>query len=255
MEPADIFVKLMDKLEAKHADKLAKVISAGYTSMAASFRTYHLGSDPDGNFLPSLNKALRDLWEESITGGAAAFHTAYDPMLEVETKAEDNITGLIETFVGNYRSNVALQILQTSQRQVRMMMAGGLSGGQSADEVYKDMLEKIPEMAGIRALLISRTEVHAATQFASWQLARRSAIPLVKIWHSTKDEKTRDFGEAGKISEFNHRAMDNSRVGVNDYFLVPQHAGGFEQLMFPGDPNGSAGNIINCRCIQLYERA
>jgi len=38
-------------------------------------------------------------------------------------------------------------------------------------------------------------------------------------------------------------AMDGVRVPLNENFNVDG-----EMLEYPGDPSGSAGNIINCRC-------
>jgi hypothetical protein len=36
-------------------------------------------------------------------------------------------------------------------------------------------------------------------------------------------------------------------VGKDEPFIVMG-----EQLDYPGDPVGSAGNVINCRCTQIY---
>ena len=38
-------------------------------------------------------------------------------------------------------------------------------------------------------------------------------------------------------------SVGSHRIPVDDPFIV-----GGEELMFPGDPNGSPGNVINCRC-------
>ena len=44
-----------------------------------------------------------------------------------------------------------------------------------------------------------------------------------------------------------HRSADGQRVDINERFLVDG-----ESLKFPRDPNGSAKNIINCRCVSIY---
>jgi hypothetical protein len=42
--------------------------------------------------------------------------------------------------------------------------------------------------------------------------------------------------------------MNGAKVGEKEFFKVPFN-GGIEKVLFPGDPkNGSAGNVINCRC-------
>jgi hypothetical protein len=54
-----------------------------------------------------------------------------------------------------------------------------------------------------------------------------------KTWRAILDSKTRS----------SHAEADSQEIGVNDLYNV-----GGEQLRMPRDPNGSAGNTINCRC-------
>jgi len=67
--------------------------------------------------------------------------------------------------------------------------------------------------------------------------ANGETVKVLKSWQAILDLKTRS----------SHVAADNQEVGVNDSFSV-----GGEQLKFPRDPNGSAKNIINCRCISDF---
>jgi hypothetical protein len=57
-----------------------------------------------------------------------------------------------------------------------------------------------------------------------------------RMWLATKDLRTR----------LAHKDADLQRRGLSEPFDV-----GVESLMFPGDPTGSAGNVINCRCTTL----
>jgi uncharacterized protein with gpF-like domain len=57
-----------------------------------------------------------------------------------------------------------------------------------------------------------------------------------KEWLTAGDERVRDM----------HVAADGQITKLDDYFNV-----GGEYLMYPGDPNGSPENIINCRCVSL----
>lgn len=251
---AERFLALMDGLEAKHAPLVSKALEEA----AVSFAQNAIAGGFSYVILPQasayLQQVLESIWTASITESHVVFREVYTDSFW-KTKADERLSSLVENYIANYRPGVAQQILDTTQRQIRASLSGGLLAGQAADEVYAELLDNIPGVSGIRGLLISRTEIHSATQFASWQLARRSSVRLRKIWNSINDLHTRDFGESGKISAFNHRVMDQTSVGVDDHFLVPRLGGGFEPLMFPGDPRASAGNFINCRCIQLYERA
>ncbi len=63
-------------------------------------------------------------------------------------------------------------------------------------------------------------------------------IPLaeeIEMWQTQEDDRVRENG-------FNHVAA-NQQVREGGFFTVSG-----EQLAFPGDPNGSAGNIMGCRC-------
>jgi hypothetical protein len=244
---------LMDRLEIGHPPMLAAILTDAARSMLSQFQQTRLPAAPDFMVLPQLTAALRDIWGEAIAGSAEIFFETFRDGFPVASKSI--ASDLLELFVASLRPQTAQQILATTQAQIRAMAAGGLTAGHFADEVYTSLLEKIPNISGLRALIITRTEVHAATQFAAWQLARRSLVPLAKVWNAVPDARTRDFGSLGRVSQFNHRVMDGRRTALNDAFAVPQLGGGSEYLLFPGDPRGSAGNVINCRCIQTFERA
>jgi uncharacterized protein with gpF-like domain len=55
-----------------------------------------------------------------------------------------------------------------------------------------------------------------------------------KKWVTKHDDKVRKT----------HAAADGQTVPLNAPFVV-----GGQLLMFPGDPRGSAGETINCRCV------
>ena len=91
--------------------------------------------------------------------------------------------------------------------------------------------------------------------YASQEVARTSIAPLNKRWISVFDYRTRDFGEGdGIVDEFNHRVMNEVTVGPDQLFEVPGKNGIAELMTGPGDPGGSPGNVINCRCALVYRR-
>lgn len=247
MAMVDEMLALMDRLELEFSPRISALLESGMRAMLVEVRQTRLVREPNPEFVRQLRKELEALWAEATAGGAALF-------LEEEFK-NDVLTQIAADFANAYGNQHLQQITETTNRQIRDLMAGGLAAGQAVDVVYSDLFGKIPQMAAIRGLLVSRTEIHSATQFATWRLALRSSIPLVKVWNAVGDERTRDFGEVGKISAFNHRGMNGIRAAIASPFHVPRIIGGYENLMFPGDPTGSAGNIINCRCVQTYERA
>lgn len=94
-----------------------------------------------------------------------------------------------------------------------------------------------------RALTIARTEALSAYnggKFASFQAYAGSVGgDWEKIWLATHDHRTR-FTHTGK------GGGDLQRVPLMDSFVI-----GGAPLMYPGDPLGPPGEIINCRCSML----
>jgi len=102
---------------------------------------------------------------------------------------------------------------------------------QRVDDLYTESI--IPD----RSQTIAATEVHGANEYGSLEAAKSSGLTLTRAWMSMHDSKVRD----------DHAEADGQEVGMDEAFDV-----GGEQLMYPGDPSGSAGNIINCRCTVIY---
>lgn len=89
-----------------------------------------------------------------------------------------------------------------------------------------------------RAAVIARTEIHSSVQ-AGNQLAVEATgrvDDFAKEWVSAEDERTRET----------HVDADSQTVDTREAFQV-----GSDKLMYPGDPSGSAREIINCRCASV----
>lgn len=123
-----------------------------------------------------------------------------------------------------------------------------LAEGHAAGEDYRQLRDRLrltfaadgKELSESRAARIARTEVHAAVNAGTLDgmKALPSDIkPRYKTWLATQDGRTRE----------DHAAADGQTVQLEATFLV---AG--EQLAHPGDPMGSAGNVIHCRCKVVY---
>jgi hypothetical protein len=89
-----------------------------------------------------------------------------------------------------------------------------------------------------RAVTVARTETLAAVNAGVYRSAQLEAeqrgdrAPF-KQWIATADPRTRDT----------HREADKQRTLLSEPFVV-----GGAQLLYPGDPRGPAGEVINCRC-------
>ena len=176
--------------------------------------------------------------------------------LEIKQDEDSLFDRILQEFIEQFGAMRVVQITTGTQEAMARVIASGLKEGLSRAEIAKDLRTFIPDISRIRAAVITRTETHSASQHASIEVARTSRLTLVKEWIPVEDHRTRDFGEGdGVIDEFSHRAMEGQQVPLDMPFKVPKSDGTFENMMFPGDPNGSAGNVINCRCANVFVRA
>jgi uncharacterized protein with gpF-like domain len=95
-----------------------------------------------------------------------------------------------------------------------------------------------------RAETIVRTEVGRAFSIASQdelERAVKAGVDVRKYWLTAADERVREtHREAGR----DYTQAD--AIPWNGLFRV-----GADELRYPKDPNGSAGETINCRCVSV----
>ena len=124
-------------------------------------------------------------------------------------------------------------ITETTRAQIITGIARGEAEGLGVAGVGRYLRDLVPSLSTYRANLISRTETHGAANYGADGAARDTGLSLRKEWVSAADERTRE----------DHAAADGQTVDMESMFDV-----GGEGLRYPGDPSGSGGNIINCRC-------
>jgi len=134
------------------------------------------------------------------------------------------------------------EVVKTSVDDVMRYVRQGLVEGQSVGEVTESLTEFFEGKTGepwadYRSRRIARTEMNSSANAGSLEGYRQSEVVAQKGWASAIDERTRDN------ADFSHVDANGERVKINSMF---QRTG--EPLEFPGDPGGSEGNIINCRC-------
>ena len=205
-----------------------------------------------------IEAALGNVWGGAMRGQVDAMTEEFrDCGLRLETKDDRTFWQIVrDAFVEQWGAAKVAQIAETTRLQMLRIVREGVTEGLSVDGIGRLMRDAIPDLSALRAHIIARTETHSAAQYAALRTAQTATRPLDKIWNSVEDARTRDFGEGdGEVDTHNHRVMDGVRVGPNDPFLVPTKYGAKEPLMYPGDPAGVAGNVINCRCAMTFKRS
>lgn len=128
----------------------------------------------------------------------------------------------------------------------------GVLTGKSIFEVGKELSTEFGKSLA-QMETIARTEmlgIHGATTFAEIQAMAETSPGLQKQWISVIDERTR----LGHKTPTDAGGAHLQTVPVEDFFLIPQtirtktgfSLGPVDSMLYPRDPNGTAGNIINC---------
>lgn len=137
------------------------------------------------------------------------------------------------------RKNRIVGCNRVTFRMVQGILQEGYESGASIGELEKEIRGLFGRMSSGRAITIARTEMSSAYNGGEFAAFKQGEIPKKK-WISTPDAYIRTY-ENG--DEFDHKLADGESVETNAHF---QQTG--EPLLHPGDPAGSAGNVINCRC-------
>ena len=141
-----------------------------------------------------------------------------------------------ESIVSVYETNLT-QAQRIIQQITNQAVIEGLGATETAALLEAAIADSWKDYGRWSAERIARTEVIAASNYGSMVGAKSTGLKLRKVWLTALDGRERQ----------SHAEANNQIVGIDTSFTV-----GGEQLMFPGDKNGSGENVINCRCSVAY---
>jgi HK97 family phage portal protein len=124
-------------------------------------------------------------------------------------------------------------------------LAASLLEGLKENEGLPDLTKRIQAQLGAnraRSLSIARTQTGGAISSGRHAGFKHAGVEL-KTWVTSRDENVRDTHKAAEKEYAKGLELDEA-------FWV-----GGEKLMHPGDPHGTPGNVINCRCVEVAIKA
>ena len=119
-----------------------------------------------------------------------------------------------------------------NKRHIREQITQGVLQGESIPKIAK-RLEKVTDMDRSAAIRNARTATTGAQNLGridSYKRAKEMGIGLRQEWLATLDGRTRHT----------HRQLDGKKVEVGEKFP--------NGCRYPGDPQGPAEEVYNCRC-------
>jgi HK97 family phage portal protein len=226
-----------------------KVIARFKIERKAVIAAYHAGGSANVQVAVDLQKGE---WQKLFTAinlmvmqdfGNATFNQLKNEAADLEIKLGirdlfNVFADAVQNWIGENVAKKVVLVTETTKGMIRDVVSKGEVAGESIDEIagriddlYLDQI--IPN----RSTVIARTEVISSSNAGNQFAAKQTELPLEKEWISTRDDRTRDA----------HNEVDGQKRPMDDPYEVMG-----ESLMFPGDPKGSAKNVIQCRCTEGY---
>lgn len=159
-----------------------------------------------------------------------------------QLKAEISFEEVIAQWLNTNAGLRIVSVHSTLIEAIIKVIAEGYEQNLSVAEITRNLQNRFGWFKA-QALRIARTETTTATNLATYLAAENSEYELQKTWISAQDNRTRRPPK----SPFDHLDMNGVTVDAERPFFV-----GGDELEYPGDPNGQAGNIINCRCKVVF---
>ena len=183
----------------------------------------------------SIHDYLKDSYEDAFIGNMYDLHGQGVPLI-IPINQEQVVKAIQ---LDSKLSGTLYEAMGVNVKDLKKRIASEVSRGISNGYSYRDMARNLNNAMGIglnKSIRIARTEAHRVGQQSTMDAmkeAKDKGADVVKQWDSTLDAKTRP----------SHQRVDGEIRELDERFS--------NGLMFPGDPHGSAGEVINCRCVSL----
>lgn len=238
--------QIIDRAVLKYERRIAREIARAMRQAARNIR--------EGRILPvesiraeherRIGIIMNSLWTVSANESAEnLLGTQKSINLKIERKEDNEILKTVNPekiardWLRLYGGTKIKDITSTTIIDITRIVNGGIEDGLSEIEISKLIAQNSAIRGLARAQTIARTESHQAMSVAAMSTAKATGIKMRKQWVASKGDRTRQ----------EHAEADMQIVAMDQPFNV-----GGESLAFPGDPAGSAWNVINCRCVVVF---
>ena len=134
------------------------------------------------------------------------------------------------------------QIAKTTLTKIERMMEKAMKEGWTVEELTQNLFERLDGLALSRSRTIANTEMAKVENWGQLEGYKQSELVELKGWLSAFLPTTRDTHAEADAYYSEHP------IPLGDPFEV-----GGELLQYPGDPAGSPGNVIECKCATYPE--
>jgi len=177
-----------------------------------------------------LERAGGPLLEDSIAKGGKRVLSSINSSVSFDLH-DPRVEELLQAAKQRFKNEIA----EGHWLRMKDSLSEGIRDGESSQQLAQRVRDTMGHEIN-NAPTVARSEINPRYQEGQREGMRQSGVVKKKEWLSAFSESSRD----------EHLAADGQQVGLDDSFEV-----GGEPLQYPGDPSGSASNIINCICDML----
>lgn len=246
-----IFLRLSSQFETSHARAWFPTLHKVY--IAAARQLEHGDIDFDHiiqqhriEIQKVLDKTLPQVLSFFGTMTFIRFKESQKKSVELfETKGmEDIYQQTILRWARWHAARRVVDISDTTRTMLKLELTRGLREGLSNNDIAKAIIAKDAMINKMRAIRIARTETHTAANEAVNEAVISTGYRHERSWVTARDERVRGLDP---LDQYDHWHVNGQRRDMQTPFDVSG-----EKLDYPGDPKGSAGNIVNCRCVLVF---
>lgn len=229
----------LDRLDKRYIGGIYKALRVQYAAFAENYRRYGAFYAENLVSVEYLNSGMQGIILDLHTqaGRLMAANTLRDLRSEhLQLKRgfgynEEWVRQMQEYFRLHSFHSVS-RISETTRKRLIEVLSKAAEEGWGVDKTVR-ALKNLQEIRG-RARTIVRTETVRAANYGTFLGAEKFDFEVEKKWIAVHDNRTRH----------SHRNVDEEQKRPYEQFS--------NGLQFPGDPNGPANEIINCRCRMAF---
>ena len=191
---------------------------------------------------PYIEQAYLQFYYES---GYPFYQWARNSIPQQKRITQDNPGGFLLSVQNFVRTSIGSRIESVTshtRRLVRRLTDKFIRDGVSPVDAAIRMEQEWLALSTTRARTIAATEMVTLSGYSQTQGYYATGRELEKIWLTRGDSHVRPL----QGGSFNHVSANKQRVPLDQDFIVSG-----QRLAYPGDPRGSRGNTIRCRCRSL----
>lgn len=136
------------------------------------------------------------------------------------------------------------RITTTTMNLLKDYISRGIDEGLGIEKIAEYVSKAMHDITAYRARMIAQTEVISASNQAAFEGANSSGIAYRKYWSNSGLEGIRDSHIYAQEWSYQQNG-----IAPEEYFEM----GNGNVMLYPGDPDGEASEIINCRCSLIVE--